>query len=185
MTRVLELVRAHGKQPVGWEEIAKVPLPPDAIVQHWKNEKLARAAVRQGARVIMSPATRTYLDMKYDATTKLGLEWAGYISVRDASDWDPATQVEGVAESDVLGVEACLWSETLETFADVEYMAFPRLFGIAARTGPPRLRSVRPRPRLGTASAASESRNECEPGNTTTDAERTDDEEQRRARTPT
>jgi hexosaminidase len=131
VTRALELVRVHGKQPVGWEEIAKVPLPPGAIVQHWKNEELARAAVSQGARVIMSPATRTYLDMKYDATTKLGLEWAGYVSVRDASNWDPATQVEGVAEGDVLGVEACLWSETLETLADVEFMAFPRLVGIA------------------------------------------------------
>jgi hexosaminidase len=116
---------------VGWEEIAKVPLPPDAIVQHWHNEELARAAVRQGARVIMSPATRAYLDMKLDATTKLGLEWAGYVSVRAASNWDPATQVAEVTEADVIGVEACLWSETLETYEDIEYMAFPRLVGIA------------------------------------------------------
>jgi hexosaminidase len=32
----------------------------------------------------------------------------------------------------VIGVEACLWSETLETFEDIEYMAFPRLVGVAA-----------------------------------------------------
>lgn len=31
----------------------------------------------------------------------------------------------------VLGVEAPLWSETLVTMADVEFMAFPRLIGIA------------------------------------------------------
>jgi hexosaminidase len=131
MTRVLEIVRSHGKRPVGWEEIAKVPLPPGTLVQHWKDAELTRAAARQGARVIMSPATRTYLDMKVDATTPLGLEWAGYVSVRDASNWDPATQVEGVAEAEIIGVEACLWSETLETLADVEYMAFPRLVGVA------------------------------------------------------
>lgn len=131
MMRVFELVRSHGKLAIGWEEIAKVPLPPGAIVQHWKDEELARAAVEQGARVLMSPATRTYLDMKVDATTRLGLEWAGYVSVRDASNWDPATQVAGVTEDDVIGVEACLWSETLETFEDVEYMAFPRLVGVA------------------------------------------------------
>lgn len=131
MGRVFEFVPSHGKQVVGWEEIAKLPLPPGAIVQHWKDGDLARAAVKQGARVIMSPATRTYLDMKLDATTKLGLEWAGYVSVRDASNWDPATQVAGVGEADVIGVEACIWSETLETFEDVEYMAFPRLVGVA------------------------------------------------------
>jgi hexosaminidase len=79
----------------------------------------------------MSPARRTYFDLKYDATTKLGTEWAGHVSVRDAHEWDPATQVEGVSEADVIGVEACLWSETMATMRDVEYMAFPRLFALA------------------------------------------------------
>ena len=124
-------MRAHGKQPVGWEEIAQTRLEPGTIVQHWKDPEHAREAVRQGARVIMSPAARTYFDHKYDATTKLGTEWAGHVSVRDAYDWDPATQVDGVAEADVLGVEACLWSETMATLGDVEFMAFPRLLALA------------------------------------------------------
>ena len=51
--------------------------------------------------------------------------------MRDAYEWDPGTLVEGVTESDVLGVEAALWSETLETLADVETMAFPRLLATA------------------------------------------------------
>jgi hexosaminidase len=124
-------VRAHGKQPVGWEEIAQTRLEPGTIVQHWKDPEHARAAARQGARVIMSPATRTYFDLKYDANTELGTEWAGHVSVRDAYEWDPVTQVEGVAPADVLGVEACLWSETMATMRDVEFMAFPRLLALA------------------------------------------------------
>jgi hexosaminidase len=87
--------------------------------------------VAQGAKVIMSPASRAYLDMKYDEATSLGLTWAGLIDVQTAYSWDPAAQVEGVLEGDVLGVEAPLWSETLETMADVEFMAFPRLTGYA------------------------------------------------------
>src|SRR5262249_31152170 len=126
-----EIVRAHGKQPVGWEEIAQTRLEPGTIVQHWKSTEHARAAVDQGARLIMSPASRTYFDQKYDATTELGTEWAGHVTVRDAYEWDPATQVDGVEESDVLGVEAALWSETLATMHDVEYMAFPRLLALA------------------------------------------------------
>jgi hexosaminidase len=69
--------------------------------------------------------------MKYDGSTPLGLNWAGYISVQHGYAWDPAAQLDGVSESDVLGVEAPLWSETLETLADVEFMAFPRLAGYA------------------------------------------------------
>ena len=129
--RVSEIVRRHGKQPIGWEEIARARLAPGSIVQHWKDPALAAAAVAQGARIIMSPASKTYLDMKYDPSTELGLEWAGHISLRDAYDWDPATLVPGVSEGDVLGVEAALWSETLETFDDVEFMAFPRLAALA------------------------------------------------------
>jgi hexosaminidase len=36
-----------------------------------------------------------------------------------------------VAESDVLGVEAPLWSETLKSVSDLEYMTLPRLAGVA------------------------------------------------------
>jgi len=34
-------------------------------------------------------------------------------------------------ESDILGIEAPLWTETVLTMKDVEYMVFPRLLGIA------------------------------------------------------
>ena len=81
--------------------------------------------------VIMSPASLTYMDMKYLASTQPGLEWAGYISVQKGYDWDPATLLPGVPETSILGVEAPLWSETLETMADIEFMAFPRLVGYA------------------------------------------------------
>jgi hexosaminidase len=128
--RVQEIVQAHGKQMVGWEEIAQADLSPTSIAQHWSSE-LAQRAVQQGARVVMSPASRAYLDMKYDESTSLGLRWAGYIDVQTAYAWDPAAQLAGVSENDVLGVEAPLWSETLETLADVEFMAFPRLPGYA------------------------------------------------------
>jgi len=128
--RVQTIVQAHGKQMVGWEEIAQSDLLPTSVAQHWHSDQ-ARKAAQQGAKVIMSPASRAYLDMKYDPSTPLGLNWAGYIDVKEAYTWDPATQVSGVSESNVLGVEAPLWSETLQTIADVEFMAFPRLPGYA------------------------------------------------------
>jgi hexosaminidase len=69
--------------------------------------------------------------MKYDGSTPLGLEWAGYTNVRDAYEWDPATHVDGLPAARVLGVEAPLWTETVATRAELETMAFPRLIGIA------------------------------------------------------
>jgi hexosaminidase len=128
--RVQAIVQSHGKQMVGWEEIARADLLPTTIVQHWRSGTIALAA-QQGASIIMSPSTRAYLDMKHDETTPLGFAWAGYVEVDDAYAWDPVTTVDGVSEGHILGVEAPLWTETIETMDDVEVMAFPRLPGHA------------------------------------------------------
>lgn len=69
--------------------------------------------------------------MKYDKDTPLGLDWAGYVDVRRAYDWDPGEYLAGVPGSAIRGVEAPLWTETIVTSDDVEYMAFPRLPGVA------------------------------------------------------
>lgn len=132
--RVQEIVSSYGKAMIGWEEIARVKLHADTIAQHWNpGEKgsLAALAAKQAAKVIMSPAEHAYLDMKYDASSPVGLTWAGYTPVRDAYQWDPLRTVPGVGAGDVLGVEAPLWGETTRSMADVEYLAFPRLLGIA------------------------------------------------------
>ncbi|SDY95987.1 hexosaminidase [Micromonospora pattaloongensis] len=134
MARVLPLVAKYGKRASGWNEVTQVDPPTDVVAQYWgtgtTNADLAEAAAR-GTTVVMSPANKAYLDMKYDATTRLGLQWAGHIEVRDAYDWDPARRVNGVGENAILGVEAPLWSETLRSLDDIEYMAFPRLPAIA------------------------------------------------------
>jgi hexosaminidase len=133
--RVQSIVEANGKRMIGWEEIGRARLRSGAVVQHWNTDPaksaLSTRAVQQGAKVIMSPAAHAYLDMKYDATTSLGLQWAGYASVQDAYTWDPLRTVPGVGAKDVLGVEAPLWGETVQSIRDAEYLAFPRLIGIA------------------------------------------------------
>jgi hexosaminidase len=124
------IVRAHGKRLIGWGEIAPARLDPATIVQHWRPDSAFLHAAR-GGTVILSPAARTYLDMKYDSATALGLDWAGLIEVRDAYEWEPATWLPGVAPEAILGVEAPLWSETLDSMHEVEFMAFPRLSALA------------------------------------------------------
>src|SRR5262249_53334050 len=128
--RFQQIVQGHGKRMIGWEEVSQAELSPSSVVQYWHNPIVGQAA-RRGTKVIVSPADRLYLDMKYDSSTPLGLNWAGYVDVQHAYAWDPATQIPGVSESDILGVEAPVWTETLETMHDLEFMAFPRLLGCA------------------------------------------------------
>ena len=128
--RVQGIVNANGKQMVGWSEIATANLLPTSIVQNWIKDSSA-VHVARGGKVIISMGSRLYIDMKYDSATTLGLRWAGLIPVRQAYDWDPGTLHAGVPDRAILGVEAPLWSETVEKREDFEFLAFPRLLAVS------------------------------------------------------
>ncbi len=125
-------VENEGKQVVGWEEITQIKLSSGSIVQHWNfGDGNVPNALQQGVRLIMSPVDRSYINLKYDPSTQLGPDVGLFLNVETAYDWDPLTVVSGVTEKDILGIEAPLWTETLQSMADIEYMTFPRLLGFA------------------------------------------------------
>jgi hexosaminidase len=132
--RAQKVVRAHGKIAIGWHNIASAPLLPTSIAEFWDTtvaDAWVAAAAAKGTKVIMAPANHAYMDMKYNGNTKLGQQWAGLIDVNTAYDWNPGHYLMAVGESSVAGVEAGLWTETITTSDDIDYMAFPRLPAIA------------------------------------------------------
>jgi hexosaminidase len=71
----------------------------------------------------------------------LGQTWACNrgCDVDQFYNWDPGSYVAGVTDDNVIGVEGALWSETLVTLDNVEYMAFPRLLALAELGWSPRV----------------------------------------------
>ena len=127
-------VHAVGKQVVGWQEIAGTPLEPGTVVQYWDvhaDPAPFVAAGAAGARLLLSPGDRTYLDMKYHPGYPLGLEWAGHVELRDSYDWEPATLLPGLPAEALIGVEAAVWTETLRTLDELTTMLLPRLAAVA------------------------------------------------------
>ncbi|GAA1649712.1 family 20 glycosylhydrolase [Georgenia ruanii] len=127
-------VVAAGKAVVAWQEAARASLPPGSVVQFWQEDEPTEdvvAAIGAGARLLLSPATRAYLDMKYHPGFDLGLEWAGHTELQDAYEWDPAGVVPGVREEDIVGVEAAVFTETLTTREELLVMLLPRLAAVA------------------------------------------------------
>ena len=130
VNRVQKIVESHGKSSIGWEEILSSEILPSSVVQYW-NTGGEITGFTPETKVIMSPASNSYLDMKYTDSTALGLNWAGNSDVKDSYEWDPVTLVERISDSDIIGVEAPLWAETIENMDDIEFLLFPRLPGIA------------------------------------------------------
>ncbi len=131
MNRVQDMVVAHGKKVLAWDEIALATVKPNTVVQYWAKAENAIKGVAQGAKVLMSPAKNAYLDMQYDSTSTYGLHWAAYIEVDKGYNWDPANLVPEIKKENIVGIEAPLWSETVGERQQAEYLLFPRLLGYA------------------------------------------------------
>lgn len=91
MDKVQPVVAKYGKTVVGWHQLTGAHPAKGAAAQYWGYDKTGAAerqqvadAARNGTRLILSPADRAYLDMKYDKDTPLGLSWAWPMSTPGA-----------------------------------------------------------------------------------------------------
>ncbi|MFT0848464.1 family 20 glycosylhydrolase [Actinomycetaceae bacterium L2_0104] len=136
-------IHDRGRRVIAWQEGA-AQLRSGDLLQLWDERQDmsdVAAATRRGVRVIASPASRVYLDMKYDDSERLGLTWAGCTSLRESFEWDPRTLLVELGGGDaeaaepdpqaIAGVEACVFTETIETVDDLVYMLLPRLAAAA------------------------------------------------------
>ncbi|MDC1106680.1 family 20 glycosylhydrolase [Prolixibacteraceae bacterium] len=129
---VEKIVNSKGKQLIGWDEILEGGLSPNATVMSWRGEKGGIAAAQQHHDVIMAPNYANYLDLKQGQPNyepNLGYSKCllstcyNYKVIPNNLSPDQAKHI--------LGVEACLWTESISDWSKYEYMTYPRLFAVA------------------------------------------------------
>jgi hexosaminidase len=134
LKRLQGFLRTRGKQMVGWDELEQESvLDKDYIVTAWQSVAAGVAADRKGYRVVMASSPFTYLDLACSKDkAEPGLRWAGVVPIEKTYSFDPAPAklAPDVAQR-ILGVQGCLWSETLVTPDRPDYMAYPRLCALA------------------------------------------------------
>jgi hexosaminidase len=99
-------------------------------------------AMERGAKVILSPAAKLYLDKPYaeapnDADQaamqrRVGLRVYPPTTIEQSFDWDPAGALNGGLDA-VAGIEGAMWTETISSAEELEFMLLPRLAAIAEK----------------------------------------------------
>ena len=126
MNRVTEIAKKYGKTPIGWHNYdTAVENPEGTVTQFWST---GNAKFEEGINYVVSPADHAYMDMKYDSDCPYGLEWATHNPVDDSYNWDPT---DYGSKDQIVGVETCLFTETIATDEALDYMIYPRVLGHA------------------------------------------------------
>ncbi|WP_159064817.1 beta-N-acetylhexosaminidase [Thaumasiovibrio subtropicus] len=125
-----QYLKQKGKKLAVWEEASYgQKIDSDAIVCAWTNREKGIAAAQEGYQVIMCPAQYTYLDMAWNRDVhEFGVLWASDIDLERAYKFEIS---EGVCESNIIGTQALVWTEFVNTQEKLEFLHYPRLFAIA------------------------------------------------------
>jgi hexosaminidase len=123
---------AHGRRTIGWDEILRPGLDQDAIVMSWHGIAGAHAAAVAGHDTVLAPAPTLYFDNRQSA---LPTEPPGRLQVASLEDvyrFEPRdATLDAGQRRHVLGVQANLWTEHIQTEARLQWMALPRAAALA------------------------------------------------------
>lgn len=131
--RIEKYLNAKGRSIIGWDEILEGGLAPNATVMSWRGEKGGIAAAQQHHDVIMTPSSAgLYFDHKQSASPDEPLTIGGLSTYAKVYSYDPVPkELTADQKKYILGVQANLWTEYIETPSKAEYMLFPRLLSLA------------------------------------------------------
>ena len=129
--RIEKFLISKGRKLIGWDEILKGGLAPEATVMSWRGIKGGIEAAEQGHDVIMTPMSDTYVNMYQGQKDMEPYAWGGYLPLSRIYAFDPQKSMSEKAAKHVLGGQACLWSEYVTEKEMAMYMTFPRLAALA------------------------------------------------------
>lgn len=133
ITRIEKVINSKGKKIIGWDEILEGGLAPNAAVMSWRGIEGGIAAAKQKHYVVMSPGKPCYFDhYQSKDKEKEPLAIGGFNPIDSVYNYNPTpkklTKEEAVY---IMGAQANVWTEYITTFAQVEYMAMPRMAALS------------------------------------------------------
>jgi hexosaminidase len=130
--RVEQMVIAHGKKLIGWDEILEGGLAPEATVMSWRGSAGGIAAARENHDVIMSPNSHMYFDAYQGDPKYEPLAIGGFLPLSRVYEFEPVPDsLTPQQASHILGAQANVWTEYMKNPRWVEYMAWPRALALS------------------------------------------------------
>lgn len=131
MNRVQDILKKKGKKAIAWDEVMEGGMNNDALICFWRgwmaNEVLPMAQ-RGNYKLITCPTSTNYFDYQQGEKT---IEPPVYATLRLQDVWKYEPIPKGIEAGKVVGGQANLWTENIQTLRHAEYMMFPRLLALS------------------------------------------------------
>ncbi len=130
--RIEKFVNSKGRQIIGWDEILEGGLAPNATVMSWRGTEGGIAAAKQNHDVIMTPQNFVYFDHLQGKADQEPLAIGGNTTLQEVYSYNPTpASLTSDQQKRIIGVQANVWTEYMQTPQKVEYMVLPRIYALA------------------------------------------------------
>ena len=130
--RVGRSLAAHGRRPIGWDEILEGGLPPSASVMSWRGEQGAIDAANAGHDVVLAPAPTLYFDNLQSNRSDEPPGRLSIVTLQTVYAYDPLPAAIAPDKAHhVLGAEGAIWTDGVVTPMEIQHAVFPRLDALA------------------------------------------------------
>lgn len=130
--RIEKFINSKGKKIIGWDEILEGGLAPNAAVMSWRGTEGGIAAAAQNHYVVMTPGSHCYFDHYQGNPKNEPLAIGGYTPLEKVYEFNPLPkELNTEKQKYILGAQANVWTEYIDTFSKVQYMVFPRIIALS------------------------------------------------------
>ncbi|WP_211244330.1 beta-N-acetylhexosaminidase [Actinospica robiniae] len=125
-------VTSRGRRVFGWDELLEGEVPGGTVIASWRGMTGARTAARRGYDVVACPDDQVYLDYRQSELAEEPIPVGVPVTVEDVYAFDPVPEeLTGAEAARILGGQANIWTEHMDSPRTVDYFAYPRLCALA------------------------------------------------------
>ena len=121
--RMEDFFHKNGKQMIAWDDVLEGGVDSSIIIMYWRGwvPKAPVEAANNGNKVIMAPGNPLYFDQFPDKS-----------SMYNVYHFDPIPNgLSATAAKNIIGIQACVWSERIPSEKRADFMTMPRMTAMA------------------------------------------------------
>lgn len=122
-----------GRRIVAWDEVLEDELDDDVVILWWGGMRGAEVGVARGLDVISCPTSYCYFDYRQSEDAAEPVPVGTAVTLERVYSFDPMPKGEPLRpyKGRVIGGQANLWSEFMNTSRSYDFAAFPRAAALA------------------------------------------------------